>query len=116
MTTTTKTTEDTIDRTKTAATSTAATSTTEDLTQRAREAATTVAGAADELSTRLPAAATEVDRLIRSGSDETLRAVTIGAVGFALGLFVGGANRLLVTAALVPAGLIGLVLSGRRSV
>lgn len=91
-------------------------STADDLGRRARDMATTVTGAAEEFKARLPEAATEVDRLIRSGSDDTLRLVTATLVGFAVGLLVGGANRLLILAALIPAGLISLVLSGRRSV
>ncbi len=87
-----------------------------DVTQRAREAAGAVGGAATGVSARLPDAATEVDRLIRSSSDDTLRIVTAGAVGVAVGLLVGGANRLLIVAALIPAGVLTLALSGRRSV
>lgn len=91
-------------------------STADDLERRARDIATTMTGAAEEFKTRVPEAATEVDRLIRSGSDDTLRLVTATVIGFAVGLLVGGANRLLILAALIPAGLISLVLSGRRSV
>ena len=87
-----------------------------DVTQRAREAAGAVGDAATGVSARLPDAASEVDRLMRSSSDDTLRLVTAGAVGVAVGLLVGGANRLLIVAALVPAGVFALVLSGRRSV
>jgi len=98
---------------------TEATTRTDDLTQRARAAAGTASSAAssaaEDLSARIPEAATEVNRLIRSGSNDTLRMVTVGIVGFAIGLLVGGANRLLIMAALIPAGMIGLVLSGRRS-
>ncbi len=90
-------------------------STADELGQHARDAAASVASAAEELQGRLPAAASEVDRMIRSGSDDTLRMLTVGIVGLALGLLVGGANRLLVLAALAPAGMIGLVLSGRRA-
>jgi hypothetical protein len=87
-----------------------------DLTQHAREAAGSVSDAADGVSARLPDAATEVDRLIRSSSDDTLRIVTAGAVGVAVVLLVAGANRLLIVAALIPAGIVALALSGRRSV
>ena len=86
------------------------------LTQRAREAASTMTDAAEGLTARLPDAATEVDRLIRSSSDDTLRIVTVAAVGVAVGLLVGGANRLLILAALIPAAIVGLALSGRRVV
>lgn len=58
------------------------------------------------------------DKTLRSGSDTTM---TIGAAlsfGVALGLLLGGSNRLLVAAALAPAGVMALDLyerSGRRT-
>lgn len=97
-------------------TPTVAGTTVEDLTQRARDVAGTVAGAAQDITARIPEAATQVDRIVRSGSDDTLRLVTAAAIGFAIGLLAGGSNRLVVLAALVPAGLVGMVLAGRRSV
>ena len=89
---------------------------TDKLAQRARDAASTVTSAAEEVKNRIPEAASEVDRVVRSSSDDTLRLATVAAVGFAAGLLLGGANRVLVMAALAPAALIGLVLSGRHSV
>lgn len=81
---------------------------------RARSVVSTVAGVAGEVGARLPEAASttrdafdEASRLIRSGSDETLKVVCALSIGFAGGLFVAGANRLLVMAALIPAGLVG---------
>lgn len=109
MTTTTK--ASTLDRPTTGASTTA-----EDLAHRARDAASTVTGAASDVTARLPEAASEVDRLIRSGSDDTLRLATAATVGFAVGLLAGGSNRLLVLAALIPAGLMGVALSSRRAV
>ena len=91
-------------------------STTDELAQRAKDAASTVTSAAEDVKNRIPDAASEVDRVVRSSSDDTLRLATVAAVGFAAGLLVGGANRVLVMAALAPAAFIGLVLSGRRSV
>ena len=73
----------------------------------------TVAGVAGEVGARLPEAANEATRLVRSGSDETLKLAGALSVGFAVGLLVGGANRILVTAALIPAGLIGATLMER---
>ena len=97
-----------------------ATRTTDDLAQRARDAAntaaSTVTSAAEEAKQRIPEAASEMDRVVRSSSDDTLRLATVAAVGVAAGLLLGGANRLLVLAALAPAAFMGLVLSGRRSV
>ena len=87
-----------------------------------RDAADTVRGVANEAVARLPEAAattreaiTDARRAIDSGSDETLSAGTLVAFGFALGLLVGGANRLLVMLALVPAAAMGLTLLDRQS-
>ncbi len=55
----------------------------------------------------------DAGRLIQTGSDETLKLAGAMSIGFALGLFVGGANRLLVMAALVPTGLIATTLAER---
>jgi hypothetical protein len=88
----------------------------------ASTAASTVAGAANDAMTRLPdAAATTRDALVEArqtistGSDEQLSAGTLVSVGFALGLLVGGANRLLVLLALVPAAAMGLTLLERQT-
>jgi hypothetical protein len=87
-----------------------------------RDAAETVRGVANEAVARLPdAAATtrvalaDARRTIETGSDESLSAGTLVAFGFALGLLVGGANRLLVMLALVPAAAMGLTLLDRQS-
>ena len=50
---------------------------------------------------------------MQSGSDDTLKLVGAMSVGFAVGLLVGGANRLLVIAALVPTGLIATTIVER---
>jgi len=73
----------------------------------------TVAGVAGDVGARLPDAANEATRLVRSGSNDTLKAAGALSIGFALGLLVGGAPRVLVLAALVPAGLIGSTLLER---
>jgi hypothetical protein len=93
-----------------------------DAADTVREAADTVRTVANDAVARLPeAAATTRDALadarktIDSGSDETLSAGTLVAFGFALGLLVGGANRLLVVLALVPAAAMGLTLLDRQS-
>lgn len=87
-----------------------------------RDAADTVRSVASDAVARLPeAAATTRDavadarRSIDSSSDETLSAGTLVAFGFALGLLVGGANRLLVMLALVPAAAMGLTLLDRQT-
>lgn len=86
----------------------------ERLSTTARQVADTVAGVAGEMSARLPEAASttrvafqEANRMVRSGSDETLKIVGALSLGFAGGLLLGGANRILVVAALVPAALVG---------
>jgi hypothetical protein len=93
---------------------------TDELAQRAREAASTAAGtvttAAEDIKNRIPGAASEVDRVVRSSSDDALRLATVATVGVAAGLLIGGANRILVIAALAPAAFMGMILSGRRSV
>lgn len=90
--------------------------------ESAREVAGNVMAAASDAVAHLPdAAATtrdalaDANRVIRSGSDETLSAGTLVTVGFALGLLVGGANRILVLLALIPAGLMGLTLMDRQN-
>ncbi len=88
--------------------------------QTAREVAGTVATAASGAVSRLPEAAQttrgaveEANRAIRSGSDEVLSAGTTLSVGLALGLLIGGANRLLVILALIPAAAMGFTLLDR---
>ena len=99
------------------------------LATTARQAADTVAGAAGEMAARFPEAANttrdaigeanrafqEANRMVKAGSDDTLKVVGAASIGFAMGLFVGGANRLLVIAALVPAALVGSEVMQRRS-
>jgi hypothetical protein len=92
-------------------------------TDQVREAVDTVAGVAGEVTARLPEAANttrdafeEANRLVRSGSDETLKVVAGASIGFAAGLFLGGAPRVLVLAALLPAGLVGTALMDRGGV
>jgi hypothetical protein len=86
----------------------------------ARDVAGTVATAASGAVARLPEAAQttrgaveEANRAIRAGSDEVLTAGTTLSVGLALGLLLGGANRLLVILALIPAAAMGFTLLDR---
>lgn len=86
----------------------------------ARHVADSVAGAAGDVTARFPEVAqgtrdalTEANRMVRGGSDSTLTLVGAGAIGFAVGLLVGGANRLLVVLSLVPAALIAATLLER---
>ncbi len=91
-------------------------------TDTAQRAADTVAGVAGEVSARFPDAANstkeafqEANRMVHEGSDETLKVVGALSVGFAAGLLIGGANRLLVIAAAVPAAFIGSALLERMN-
>jgi hypothetical protein len=86
----------------------------------AQKVADTVAGVAGEASARLPEAASttrdalqEANRRVQAGSDETLKVVAALSVGFAGGLLFGGANRLLIITALVPAVVSGATLVDR---
>src|ERR1700752_5062837 len=85
----------------------------EGITGTARQVAENVAAAAGEVSARIPEvtrttrdAWSEANRMVHAGSDETLKLVGATSIGFAVGLLVGGANRILVLASLVPAALI----------
>ena len=89
-------------------------------TEQVRQAVDTVAGVANEVTSRLPEAATstreaieEANQMMRARSDESLKIVAAASVGFASGLFLGGAPRVLVVAALIPAGLAGTALMER---
>ena len=87
----------------------------------ARQAADTVAGAAGEVTARLPEVAettrqalSEANRYVQRGSDHTVKLLGATSIGFALGLLVGGANRLLVLASLIPAGIVGATMLERQ--
>lgn len=94
--------------------------TTRGRTDAARSAADALAGATGEAIDRLPAAAAttrdafaDVRRTLTSGSDERLSAGALLAFGFAMGLLIGGANRLLVLLSLLPATAMGATLLDR---
>ncbi|HEV8402797.1 MAG TPA: hypothetical protein VGQ31_07155 [Candidatus Limnocylindrales bacterium] len=83
-------------------------------------AAETVKDTATDAVSRLPevaattrAAIEDANRQISAGSDEMLAVGTLLSFGFAMGLLVGGANRFLVGAALVPAAMLGFNLLDR---
>lgn len=91
------------------------------VSETARQVADSVAGAAGEMAGRIPEvtqttrdAMAEANRLVHRGSDDTLKLVGAMSVGLAVGLLVGGANRLLVLASLAPAALIGATLMERN--
>ena len=86
------------------------------------DAAGTVRGAAGDAVARLPemtatarSAIEDANRQMRSGSDEMLSVGSVLSFGFAMGLLIGGASRLLVAVALIPAAAMGLTLMDRVS-
>jgi len=88
--------------------------------RQVRQAVDTVTGVANEVSARLPEAAAttrgaidEANRAVRQRSDETLQVIVGTSVGFASGLFLAGAPRILVLTALAPAALAGMALMER---
>lgn len=90
------------------------------LTQTARQVAEGVAAAAGDVTARIPEVAQttrgaleEANRMVHRGSDQTLYLVGAVSIGFAVGLLVGGAHRLLVILSLIPAGLIGATIVER---
>ena len=86
------------------------------------DAAETVREAAGEAVARLPEVAAttrsaieDANRQMRAGSDEMLSIGSVLSFGFAMGLLIGGASRLLVAVALIPAAAMGLTLMDRVS-
>ena len=91
-----------------------------DVAATTRDVANEVADRASAVAARLPdAAATtrsaveEAARRMEAGSDEALAVGTSLAVGLAIGLLLGGANRVLVALALIPATAMGFTLLDR---
>ncbi|MEO8570096.1 MAG: hypothetical protein ABI553_00220 [Chloroflexota bacterium] len=86
------------------------------------EAAGTVRDVAGDAVSRLPEVAAttrsaieDANRQMRAGSDEMLTVGSVLSFGFAMGLLIGGANRLLIAGALVPAAMMWLTLLDRSS-
>jgi len=100
---------------------------TNDVESTAREAANTTRDVANEVAerasavaARLPEAAAttrsaveEATRRMESGSDEALAVGASLSVGLAIGMLIGGANRLLVMLALIPATAMSFTLLDR---
>ena len=85
-------------------------------------AAGTAAAAAGDAAAQLPTMAgnartalVDANRQIRGGSDEILIVGGALSLGFAMGLLFGGANRLLVAAAMLPAASMGLTILERAN-
>jgi hypothetical protein len=92
-----------------------------DLAATTREVASDVAERVSSVAARLPEAATttrgaveEAARRMEAGSDEMLAVGASLSMGLAIGLLIGGANRLLVAAALIPVTAMGFTLLDRR--
>jgi hypothetical protein len=91
-----------------------------DVAGTTRDVANEVADRASAVAARLPEAAAstrsaveEATRRMESGSDEALAVGASLSVGLAIGLLLGGANRLLVVLALIPATAMGFTLLDR---
>ena len=94
--------------------------TTRDVVATTRDVASEVADRASAVAARLPDAAAstrtaveDAARRMESGSDEALAVGTSLTIGLAIGLLIGGANRLLVVLALIPATAMGFTLLDR---
>jgi hypothetical protein len=85
-------------------------------------AAGSAAAAASDAASQVPAIAdgaraviVDANRQLRTGSDEILIVGGALSLGFAMGLLFGGANRLLVAAAMLPAASMGLTILERAN-
>ena len=86
----------------------------------AQDAAEVARQAAERAAARLPDAvagaqvyARDTQRALDGMDNQTLLAGTTFSMGLGIGLFISGAHRLVVAAALVPAGAMALTLLGR---
>ena len=86
------------------------------------KAAATATGAASDAAIRLPdladrgwAAFEVANRRVQAASDQTLAVGTALSFGFAVGLLLGGASRILVALGLVPVVMMGSALLDRAA-
>jgi hypothetical protein len=93
-----------------------------DLGATTRDVANEVADRASSVAARLPDAAAstrgaveEAARRMEAGSDEMLAVGTSLSLGLAIGMLIGGAPRILVAIALIPATAMGFTLLDRYS-
>jgi hypothetical protein len=91
-----------------------------DFASTTRDVASEVADRASSVAARLPEAAAttrvaveEAARRMESGSDQMLAVGASLSLGLALGMLVGGANRMLVAVALIPATAMAFTLLDR---
>ena len=94
--------------------------TAKDIAATTRDVATEVADRANAVAARLPEAAAttrgaveEAARRMEAGSDEMLAVGASLSLGLAIGMLIGGANRILVALALIPATAMGFTLLDR---
>lgn len=94
----------------------------DDVATGMREVAGTMRDAANEVANQLPTVAdatrdvmVQAAHSIETSTSETLMAGTTLSLGLALGLLIGGANRILVALALLPAAAMGATLLDRQS-
>ena len=92
------------------------------------EARTTVAAAADQVRGALQGVVSQVPQVARStrgalddlyrmidtSSDERVTAGVTLSLGLAIGMLLGGANRLLIALSLIPVAITGFVMADRR--
>ena len=95
-------------------------STARDIAATTRDVATEVADKASAVASRLPEAAAttsraveEAARRMEAGSDEMLAIGASLSLGLAVGMLLGGANRILVALAFIPATAMGFTLLDR---
>lgn len=91
-----------------------------DIAATTREVASGVADRAGMVAARLPEAAAttrgaveEAARRMEAGSDQMLAVGASLSLGLAIGMLIGGANRILVALALIPATAMGFTLLDR---
>ena len=94
----------------------------DDVAAGMREVAGTMRDAASEVANQLPAVAdttrdvmAQAAHSMETSTSETLMAGTTLSLGLALGLLIGGANRILVALALLPAAAMGATLLDRQT-
>lgn len=86
-----------------------------EVAESARAAAADTAAKLPDLAAQAVSAYRDANRQVQAGSDQTLTIGTAVSFGFAAGLLLGGANRLLVVTAFVPVAMMGLTLLDRSS-
>jgi hypothetical protein len=97
-------------------------STAREIASATRDVATEVADKASAVASRLPEAAAttrsaveEAARRMEAGSDEMLAMGASLSLGLAIGMLLGGANRILVALALIPVTAMGFTLLNRTN-